>query len=786
MRSAPDFPHRSAPLVLVPVFLLTVLLSSPTVSRGEESTPAETTSTSTDAFAGSSAEPTTAEAPATETTNGPTERTEGETARDIVYERMTVIGNADAARRIPGSAHVVGLAELEKQRHSDIHRILRQVPGVNIQEEDGFGLRPNIGIRGTGVERSQKVTLLEDGVLIAPAPYSAPSAYYSPTAGRMETIEVRKGSAAIRQGPYTNGGVINYVSTSIPGEPSGRLDLSGGDHGMFKLHASAGASGERYGFVVETFQQTASGFKRLDGGGDTGFDLSDYLVKARLASAADARWYQQLEIKLGKTEQDGNETYLGLTRDDFRTNPYRRYRASALDHLDADHEQLQLQYFLRPNERFDLTTTLYRNDFFRNWYKNERTLGISNGSILDDPLTFATELAMLRGEIDSPDDAFTLRANRRDYYAQGIQSVLGVHFGGDRARHDLQVGMRWHEDEEDRFQEDDRYALRDGRLVLTTPGAPGSQSNRIGQAESLALFVEDQIALGRFTLTPGLRFESIDTQRLDYGGNDPERSGVSLATRENSHQVFLPGLGLDVQLEGGWSLFGSIHRGFSPPGPSSREPVEPEESMNYEMGTRFGRGATTFEAVLFFNDYSNLLGADTLSSGGTGTGDQFNGGAVDVHGLELGFNTPLVRRDRFRIPLRLSYTLTEAEFGSSFTTDFEDWAPEVTQGDTVPYIPSQQLFAEIGVETKHWNAYLDLTWVDAMRTKAGQGPAPEGQQIDSHVTVDFSTNLTLRERYRLFLQVRNLTDKDYVAALRPYGLRPGLPRTTLLGFAVDF
>lgn len=705
--------------------------------------------------------------------------------REVIYDRVMIVGTSESAKRVPGSAHVISLEEMEKQQYSDVHRVLRQIPGINIQEEDGFGLRPNIGIRGTGVERSQKITLMEDGILIAPAPYSAPSAYYNPTAGRMETIEIRKGSAAIRQGPQTNGGVINFVSTSIPGQPAGRVRLSAGEHGTAKLEGRYGASWENFGFLVETFQQQTDGFKRLDGGGDTGFELEDYLVKARVNTGADARIYQELELKVGRTEQDGNETYLGLTAADFGPNPTRRYRGSQNDNITSDHDQVHLRYSVRPSDRFDITTTLYRNDFFRNWYKTESTLGTSNGSILSDPEAFATELQILRGEIDSPDDAVLLRNNRRDYFAQGIQSVLGFSLGGGKSRHDLQIGLRWHEDEEDRFQEDDLYAMRGGELVLTKTGAPGSQANRIGEAEALALFVEDRISIGKLTLTPGLRYESIDTRRLDFGKNDPLRTGATLQERNNSLDVFIPGLGIDYQLDDAWSVFGSIHRGFSPPSPSSTEEVDAEKSLNYEVGVRFERARSRFEAVAFFNDYSNLLGTDTLSGGGTGTGDQFNGGEAEIQGLELGFSTDLHRGASITVPLRGAYTYTAAEFSTSFTTSFEDWSPEVLRGDKIPFVPEHQIFAEIGLEATRWNLFLSANWVDETRTRAGQGAIPEDESLDSRVVLDIGSRVTFGQA-SVFLQVRNLADEVYVAARRPYGLRPGLPRTAVLGVSFDF
>jgi Fe(3+) dicitrate transport protein len=355
-------------------------------------------------------------------------------------------------------------------------------------------------------------------------------------------------------------------------------------------------------------------------------------------------------------------------------------------------------------------------------------------------------------------------------------------------RHEIEVGLRYHEDEEDRYQDEDGYQMLDGSMRLTSLGAPGSQSNRIASAEALALFARDEIEIGRWHIEPGVRFESVDFTRRDFGKDDPERTGANLVVKQNGVDELIPGIGVRFDATERVHVFGGVHKGFAPPGPGQDDDTDPEQSVNWELGARFGNDVGSLQAVAFFNDYDNLLGTDTTSGGGTGTGEQYNGGEVAVQGLELAFSRMLVggRDSGYSVPFQFAYTFTEGEFRSSFETSFADWAPEVVKGDELPYLPEHQLFAEIGWRNGRWGAFVSGSWVDEMRTTAGQGTVPESESIEDHLVFDASGELRFGTHYRAFVQVRNLTDEVYLAARRPAGLRPGLPRTMLVGFGASF
>jgi len=702
----------------------------------------------------------------------------------LILERITVVGSPAWLSRVPGAANYIGFEQLQKQNYTDINRVLRNVSGINIQEEDGFGLRPNIGLRGAGLERSTKINIMEDGILIAPAPYSAPAAYYFPSVGRMSSVEVRKGSSQIKYGPNSTGGAINLISTRIPYEFSGTAEVSAGQNNATKLYTNIGNSSNNWGFLLEGLLLGNDGFKNLDGGGDTGFNIKDFMGKLMVRTDPDASVYQRLELKTGYYDEVSDETYLGLTREDFHSNPFRRYAGSQADQMNAEHIQLMARHFAQFSDRFDLTTTLYRNNFKRDWYKLQSVNGSGLAGVLDNPAEHLQALEFLRGAT-SHDDALVVRSNNREYYSQGIESILAINIDSESIQNQIEFGARLHYDEEDRFQFEDGYRMQDGRMILTTAGTPGTQANRIGSATALSMYIQDKIRVGNWHITPGIRFESIWFENRDFGSEDLDRTGAGINQNEYTIQVFVPGIGASYEMSDNFTWIAGIHKGFSPPSPGSGSETRPEESINYEFGLRYSNDLLQSEFIGFYNDYNNLLGSDLAAGGGGGTTAQFNAGEVRVFGLEATANLDI--SDIFDIsaalPLNLNYTFTNATFQSGFESDFGPWGI-VESSDALPFIPEHQFNAGLGVNYEKLSLNLNVHTSSRMRTIAGSGDILEEYSTDSYFLLDVSSSYQIAPIINIFVNVRNLLDNKYIVSDRPAGLRPGLPRTFMGGLRV--
>lgn len=690
-------------------------------------------------------------------------------------ESVHIIGSREDAHQVAGSGSVIDATELARFEHTDIHRILASVPGVYLRDEDGYGLRPNISIRGTYADRSGKITLMEDGVLIAPAPYTASSAYYFPTTGRLSGVEVLKGAAAIENGPYTIGGAVNLLSTPIPLARSGSFKQELGSDNSYRVHATFGDSGENFGYLIEGYTQGTDGYADIaHSSRNTGFDKDDLLVKLRASSSHGAAVYQQLDVKLQYSEESSDQTYVGLTETDFSDAPNHRYGLTQRDNMGNHHSGLTLSHFADFGNGFSLSSTAYYNEFARNWYKVDKidgegidevilcANGLSCGGLTSAYGNYNPSLAnaVLHGEAEA--DVY-LKNNNRSYISKGLQTNAQLEIFSAEWQHEIRVGVRYHEDSESRQQPVDVYhQSADGTFGLASAGSAGRSSK---SSHALSWHLVDTVTTGDWTLSPGVRVE-------DYTIN-------GVANRET-----LFGLGVLRELGSNLQLLGGIYEGHSP---SSSSASDPETALNYEFGARYDTGAGSAEVIGFYSDYDNIIGVCT-NSGGAGiqqcdAGDTENGGAAVVRGIEAQWRS-VWGGGGFSVPLEISYTYTDSEFKTSFYGK-SVWG-EVESGDRLPNIPQHQAALTTGIEADSgWGVNLAMSFASDACSTAACAPYEE---LDSYYTVDASGYYELNPQTRVYLNVANITDAhDRIVSREPKAGARGLrPRSYSIGLRYDF
>lgn len=722
-------------------------------------------------------------------------------------ETVTIVApGTERLERLPGAATVIERAQLEQFDYADVQRALRLAPGIALQVEDGFGLRPNISIRGVASERSGRITLLEDNVLIAPAPYSAPSAYYFPTAGRMHSIEVLKGPSAISQGPYTIGGTLNLVSTPVPTNVQGHLMTHIGEHDSRRIHAwQSFSSSERLNGLLETHQWFSNGFQNVDRSDvGTGLDVRDYTAKLRLTLSSN----QTLELKLQTADQVSEQSYLGLTDQDFDANPYRRYGLSELDEITTSHQQGILTYVFEPTEATQLRVSAYRNDHERTWFKTEgidfdgsdsaETLSRTSWSNVIQAVNLGrgigdvslTDLiGVLQGTLDTAPGSIQLRANAREYFSQGIQVWMSHETELGEAKHQLEISLRWHADEEDRLQRNSAYHQTDGKLVLDDVGLLGNAGNRIQEAQALALYAKDTIEIGNFTLTPGLRYEDIDQQRTRYEirtgrTTDPSSRAASnlRSTRENGTKVVSPGIGVSYKTSDRTLLHVGAHRGFT--APSNAPDVKEESAWIFETGIRYVNESIPFTAdiVGFLTDYDNLLGECTASSGtDCEIGHAFNGDAATVSGIEGRVTTDIATDRGFSFPISINMTLFDGQFDTDVADT--DFFGDVNKGDPIPYLPESQVHITAGFVKQPFEGFVSVSRVGDVCVRSSCGVY---EKVESSVTVDVASNYVVNDSLTVFGRIENLLGEEGIASRHPYGARPNKARTVSVGMSLSW
>tara|TARA_Y100000815_G_scaffold218003_1_gene203419 strand:- start:434 stop:2485 length:2052 start_codon:yes stop_codon:yes gene_type:complete len=632
----------------------------------------------------------------------------------LTLPAIDVVGyGADDLSRQTGAVVVIKREEIERLQPISTEDVLRRIPGINVKTEEESAVVSNIGIRGLSASEAKSL-VLEDGVPVAPGLFIGNDRYYNPRIQRMEGIEVLKGSASLRYGPSTIGGVINYKTKT----PEGVAVFTRiGSFNTREATLEAGGrspSGDAYAGLVATKA-------RSDGFLDRDYDMTDLMLKAGSAIGEN----QTFGVKFSWYENDANISYRGMFLQDYRDG--RTYNPAPDDYFLTDRRAFDINHEWFISDRATLQTLAYWSELTRDYWRYSVDTAASNAAgrwVYTDSLT----------------------GNNRSFERIGLETRLMLDHDLFGLVNEAEFGLRFMEEESDdkrirATRDQDRTGVND--------------RHREDSAESMAAYVQNRFVISeRLAITPGLRVESYEQKRKVLTNNG--------ASETTSNTEWLPGIGFTYQLMPAAQLYGGAYRAFSPASNGVAldglvdQKLDGERSDNYEFGLRGNNGAYTYDVTAFYMNFDNQVV--------TGNSDpnlsQSNAGKTLHYGLEAALSVEL--GGGFSIDSNLTW-VSESEFRSG-----------ANKGNRLPYAPEYLANVGLNYTDGRFSSALNMHYQseqfgDASNRKdipTGAEGGIWGGQIRSYALYDLLAQYQVNDHLRLQGAVKNLTDKRYITGLR--------------------
>ncbi|MCU0397862.1 MAG: TonB-dependent receptor [Cyclobacteriaceae bacterium] len=699
----------------------------------------------------------------------------------LMLSQVYVISSRDQLfSKIPGSVSYLDQNELVLLKPVTGNEVFRRIPGLNVVDEEGAGLRVNIGIRGLDPDRSRNVLMMEDGIPVALNPYGEPEMYYTPAMDRMSGVEVLKGSGQILYGPQTIGGVINYITADPSEDEQIRFRLQGGEGGYLSALGSYGNTFNKTGIQLNYLRKQANEM------GPTRFRVNDFSAKFKMALSDKST----LGIKLGAYSEVSNSTYVGLTQRmyDIGGNDYTVLMPN--DELDVDRYLMSFTHQTHLSQNLTLQSMLYGYTTTRNWRRQDYVYNSYTDGVLNPPPADWT--GVVWGDESVAGGAIYLRnrtGNRdRQFEVLGWEQKINYQFQIGSINNTLTAGYR--------YLYERAYEQRiNGSTATAKSGALVSDEIRTGSA--IALYFLDKISLSsKWDVSPGLRAEFYKYQREILREASTDVNEVA----ENSVRELIPGIGLNFRPNTKLNFFTGIHRGYAPPRVkdaidfSLENPVlelEAETSWNMELGLRsqLMRGLYA-ELTWFHMDFDNQIIPSSQSIGGSGFGVT-NAGRTLHRGVEaaVNMNSNELLGTGWLIALDINGTYTQAEYNADRLVNNGDEEVNVN-GNRLPYAPELTLSTALNVESSFGTGlrftytYVGNQFTDELNTVVPSNNGRIGQMPHYNVLDATLYHRIPRINAQLNLSVKNLTDERYISTRRPEGIRVGLPRFITAGFEI--
>lgn len=690
---------------------------------------------------------------------------------------LSIIGKRDLLfSGTPGSVAYIDAKELLLIQPLSGNEVLRKIPGIHVVDEEGVGLRLNMGIRGLSPDKSRNVLVLEDGIPVALNPYAEPELYYTPPIDRMQGIEILKGSGQILYGPQTIGGVVNYI-TANPSKEQRIYAKTKIGQGQF-LTGIVGYS--------NTFKNTGVDVqylrKQADHLANVAFTLDDVNAKVVFKTGNKGT----LTVKLGAYRENSNATYVGLTQHMFDVG------GNDFDFLAPDDKLMVSRYSTGLIHKQAIgKNTLLQSTFFayqtaRNWRRQAFSYSNQNGTL---PSDFSGQIW---GDTSNAGAGILMRnatGNRdRQFQVIGLEQRVSHQYRAKNTDNELTFGYRLMH--EKGFEQ---------RINGTYPKDPGGTliNDEIRKGNALSLYLQNKTNIGKkLEISYGVRSEIYQFNReiLVQNTNDTQ------LLAQNTIAALMPGAGFNYKLNSKSTIFGGIHKGFAPPRIkdaidfSLNNPVlelKAEESWNYEIGMR----STPLKGIYieitgFYMDFENQIIPSSESIGGQGFG-LANAGKTVHAGIEVQghVDAKVIAKTKWTLQYDVSLAYIYAAFSADRIKEVNGEEINI-KGNRTPYAPSflatnvMHIASPSLIGLKVTHTYVGSQFGDDLNMIQPSANGRNGQ-INAYHVVDMSLYKKLKKHDISFhFSVKNIGNQRYIATRRPEGIRVGLPRFFMFG--VDF
>jgi len=672
--------------------------------------------------------------------------------------------------KIPGSVAVLQQKQINQIAPVSGNDVLRKVAGLNIVDEEGAGLRLNIGVRGLNPDRSRNILMLEDGIPVALNPYGEPELYFTPVIDKVKTVEVLKGSGQIRFGPQTIGGVVNFITLTPPATETATAKITGGQNGFLAAFTSYGNTIGNTGFIISYLRKSATNM------GPTWFHLNDLSAKLHVTINKKS----SVGIKAGIYDELSNSTYVGITQTMYNAGGNDFTALAPDDRLPVRRYNLSISHRYQFNENLELQTNAFAYNTTRNWRRQDFTF---NKNAANQTGVVWGNTAVAEGAL------YMLNANgnrNRQFEVAGIEPQLQWKKINGNTTSTTHIGTRllWEKANE-------QFII--GRKANATAGDLRDDEERGGFATTA--YVQHNVQwMNKWSAHAGVRLENFDYKRQINRGrfsiNGTTVTADTLVTANGNVFALIPGAGISYQPTINTTLFAGVHKGFAPPRTKDAITstgfainIDAEQSWNYEIGIR--TEPTNFwqlEATAFLMDFSNQIIPISQSSGNINATGIANGGTTTNKGIELATSIDVLKCMKRKSSLMVSGNVTwvSAQFDDNRYISKNGTLVNI-RGNQLPYAPELICNTSIAYENKNgWGIqifgnYIHQQFADELNTIEPSNNGLVGL-IDSRFIVDASAYYPLKKQKTSFtLSAKNLTNERYMVSRRPQGIRVGLP-----------